>query len=347
MPDTWWATNAGTGAKDGTSLADAAVVDPADANDVWGKGYAAGDTIKLCGDASITQTIDLTTDGGAATLVFILGRNAGDTADAEVDIDAGGGAFSVFTFTTADYHVFNLIHAMNTDENAGSDGFDLGVDADFCQFYNCRASGVYRGWDCAAGSQWHQLWNCIVHDNAHAGFYGTSYVYGHRLYGCTAYDNAHNGFYGILVASSCVAYDNGWSGFYGVPTVIGCVSQGHNRGFVLTAGNCLAIDCIAAENDSDGYQCDAAWTHLLRCADYNNVSGRFLGTNYTDIDPITCSAAPFLDAANGDFRLNNVAGGGRDLRHIAREVSGQDSYVDIGAIQSKPVRRHYPAVSKY
>lgn len=45
------------------------------------------------------------------------------------------------------------------------------------------------------------------------------------------------------------------------------------------------------------------------------------------------SASPFVDAAGGDFRPNNVAGGGAELRGAAFGVSGQTDSKDIGAVQ--------------
>lgn len=46
---------------------------------------------------------------------------------------------------------------------------------------------------------------------------------------------------------------------------------------------------------------------------YSNTSGEVSGVNNGEHD-ITLTANPFVDAANGDFNLNRVTGGGLALR---------------------------------
>lgn len=47
---------------------------------------------------------------------------------------------------------------------------------------------------------------------------------------------------------------------------------------------------------------------------YNNTAGAINNAPTRAIGSITLTADPFVDAAGGDFNINNVAGGGADLR---------------------------------
>ena len=304
----YWATNAGAGTKAGTSLANAAVVDPADANDIWAIINALGAltddiTIKLCGDASITATCEITKDATAAFTIIVQGRNAGDTADAEVEIDAGNGAFSVFTLTAADFWDFRQVYATNTSEAAGMDGWLISVNADGVAWYKCRASYCYRGWDFASGGKYGRLLLCHAHDNAEDGIRceeTTSCVF------CQSMDNGGDGYYwgtqiGCLAAGNgigfhlckcptfCTAYNNGGDGF---------------AAYEATAVSVVA--CIAESNGCFGFGAGTATLLLLRCADYVNTSGRVSGGNVLDLDGVSYTASAFVDAGNGDFALNDA-----------------------------------------
>ena len=69
-------------------------------------------------------------------------------------------------------------------------------------------------------------------------------------------------------------------------------------------------------------------------ATYNCTSG-FASAYKTQLlsAPIVLTANPFVDAANGDYNLNNVAGGGKDCRAAGIGPVGQTSSIDIGAVQ--------------
>ena len=66
---------------------------------------------------------------------------------------------------------------------------------------------------------------------------------------------------------------------------------------------------------------------------YNMTSAQTSG-DMTVLNPTTCTEDPFVDAANGDFRLNNKAGGGALLKQRDFPANGFSSV-------SKSPRRHY------
>ncbi len=66
---------------------------------------------------------------------------------------------------------------------------------------------------------------------------------------------------------------------------------------------------------------------------YNMTSAQTSG-DMTVLNPTTCTEDPFVDAANGDFRLNNKAGGGALLKNRDFPANGFSSVV-------KSPRRHF------
>lgn len=118
---------------------------------------------------------------------------------------------------------------------------------------------------------------------------------------------------GIYIASSTVRsislnsniiYDNGSHGIYTLTTAARNVSVGGN----------LLIDNggygINFANTSDANKGSAL---ISRNAFYNNTSGEMLGVEDTG-DDVVLTADPFVDAPNGDFNVNDIVGGGADLR---------------------------------
>jgi hypothetical protein len=317
-------------------------VDPNDANDIVSI-IDAGTvvepvTIKQLGDATVTTTVNPNKDGTSAFPITWQGRNAGDTADTEADIDADGGAFSVFSPVTCRYWTVRHIHTTHTDKAAGNSGFGE-TDENYIVFEHCRASQTRVGFSFAGA--YGRLINCCSHDNV----YGISVPASTVAHDCYCYDNSSYGFYGGSYVR-CVAAGNG-NGFR-VGDASLCVAYG-NTGYGF-AGAIAGYpwyyrDCIAEANGGWGWNALAANLHtiLVRCADYNNTSGRAnTGTgNWRDTDAVNGTASFFVDAASADFRLNNNAAGGllcRQKRSDGLTLLGMSakSYHDIGAYQHRP-----------
>jgi hypothetical protein len=337
----YWATNAGAGTKAGTSLGNAAVTDPADANDIWtiinASGAPADDTtVKLCGDAAITATCTITQDATDTHKIIIQGRNAGDTADAKVTIDAGGGAFPIFNFTAADFWEIRQVYAYNTSKGAGNNGFTVGANADYVSFYGCEISDCYRGIEFSGSSGYGRVLSCHAHDNGSGGFLGALTTLWSNS---QAIDNGGDGFY-RGVAVDCLA-DNNADGFRQCLGALRVVAYGNSGDGIEAAAdsNCIIVDSIVEANGAFGANVSAdATAYLLRVASKSNTSGRISGDNYIDVDGIEYTVTAFLNAAAGDFSLNRLAGGGAMLRGIARVfpdglTTGYDS---LGIAGSRP-----------
>jgi hypothetical protein len=315
----YWATDGGAGTKTGLSLANAAGIDPNAADDIWtiinGDTVVSDVRINLCADSAVTigSTVSIVKDGTTGNRLSVHGRDAADTTDTEVILDAGGGAFPVITLTTADYWVWFDIHATNTNLLNPNDAWAIGGNADNLTFVRCTGSWGYRGFDFISGALYSVLVDCRAHNNTSDGFSIVSFA--SVIVGCVSHNNAGRGFYSWGSVTRCISYDNGDNGFT-VQNLTGCVSfDNAGNGFHVfsTIPSGVCVDCISVSNSAWGYDI-AATVHvlyLLRCADYDNTSGRVdttQGTLLGDDDDPGLSADPFVEAAP-KYTLAAGAGG--------------------------------------
>lgn len=130
---------------------------------------------------------------------------------------------------------------------------------------------------------------------------------------------------------------------------LNCVFRKNGRDglrWAATANLAAVHNCIFAENVGHGISDNSIDSPLelalharrfLHNAFYNNGEGPRDGV-VEGIGEITLTADPFVDADNGDFRLNNAAGGGALLRGAAAQEFGAYPLSvggrDIGAVQS-------------
>ena len=170
-----------------------------------------------------------------------------------------------------------------------TDGF-VGFGVGYCQFSDCLFdSNLNYG----ANPQHHGgFTNCIFSNNG--------------SHGLVCGSNRHH------LVVDCISYGNGGDGFN--------LGGGYVDGIVQFKNN------IASSNTGYGYNFPTVRMNpIIASADYNNTAGRVTGY-YTDIDPITLTADPFTDAANGDFSLNSNAGGGAVLRSASNTIDNTTTY---------------------
>jgi hypothetical protein len=346
----YWATDpaAPAGDKTGSSLANSAGIDPNAADDIWsiinnvGDAVAEPTYINLCADSAVTigATINCNQDGTDDWPIFVRGRNAADTANAQVILDGGGTlADAIWTLTKCDYWNWFRITSRATDEAAGHDGWFGTLDADQCHWIDCTANNCYRGFGLHSGQTYCTLQRCYSHTNANYGFLGS---FSTIHYDCISKGNASHGFYYGQICN-CIANNNGGDGFTYVLGVDGGVAY-DNGAYGIQPFNAFPIivrNFIATENDSYGIRADTTWVTTFNYAHYNNASGAFVGTNKIESGTLALTANPFVDPVNGDFRLNRVAGGGLDVQQIATlSADGLfTSYPDLGVSQSGKIYR--------
>jgi hypothetical protein len=86
----------------------------------------------------------------------------------------------------------------------------------------------------------------------------------------------------------------------------------------------IVHDNIYAGNGGYGLTVNVTFpSHITRSnAFYNNASGPYNDSRIASSSDVILTADPFVDAANGDFNINNAAGGGAVLRSTKYTLGG-------------------------
>lgn len=228
----------------------------------------------------------------------------------------------------------NNFHRCVVNSVRGS-GFLLGV-AEECEAYSCNQSntanngGFSAPTSAIAGTNFNR---CISHDNSgsnNCGFYdqGGSMVY--RL--CIADTNGLHGFFLNNVPqtsiSQCDAYNNGTDG---VRLALGTARVSiENCNFVKNGG--YGINISVGTGFGSISNCGfGSGTQVNTSGSINSFKGTTIGT-VTYASGVT----PWVDPANGDFRINLAAakGAGRGaFTQTAASYAGAVGYPDIGSTQ--------------
>lgn len=183
-------------------------------------------------------------------------------------------------------------------------------------------------------------WKCEA-DQCGTGFLTPIFV---RF--CTSRRNTSHGFNASGASCSlehCIAAGNGGNGFttalfYG--SFSHCTSYGNTGAGFLGAGDDRGsywYRCVAYGNGTYGWDTYStqgnSW--LIQCAGGANTTANVRDASVTLEDFVTLTADPFVNAAGGDFSLNNVAGGGAALRWISQGFPGiSTTHIgDLGAVQ--------------
>jgi hypothetical protein len=206
--------------------------------------------------------------------------------------------------------------------NATNEGIQLGAAglAIFCEATGCSAQSAFRLFSAGAACYF-----CYAHDNTVNGF---SIPTGGMCVNCIAETNtgSTDGFVlnGPGSCINCTAYNNG------------------REGIRIASNGVMIVNCIAEGNGTVGIRnsSNTSAMYLINNAGVNNgTSNVDMGTGKfnANIGFVTGSASFFTDAANGDFSLNNSAGGGALARNAG--IPGvfpngtTTGFEDIGAVQ--------------
>ena len=124
-----------------------------------------------------------------------------------------------------------------------------------------------------------------------------------------------------------IANNRGWmyprNGYFGtcVGTIVyntydyllGAVTPGKNR--IKEFERCIFV------NNAGAVSSNFQHTMMHQCAFYNNANINATTGDYRNIGNVDLTADPFVDAANGDFNINNDAGGGKLLRDATFDLN--------------------------
>ena len=263
-------------------------------------GGTANNNVEIrCNNKTITQTLN-----NFWTAIFAVPQHCA-IKDAVLTTSLASGGLLLATLGNGSGG--RLVENVHIDATLGGGGLTycayMSRDALFrnCSFKNAYY-GMYAVW-------FNEFNNCLFDSNTNDGAYVTHHA---GFINCVFSNNGNHGlnaltttrYYSVI---SCITHNNGGDGF----KILGIIDQ-------------LAqfINNIASENTGYGYNFPTAQSNLvIECVDYNNTSGRITG-NYIDIDGITLTADPFVDAANGDFNLNATNGGGGTLRSTNYTLGG-------------------------
>lgn len=244
-----------------------------------------------------------------STVCSISGTNDETNKSTYVSIEVDGNSQSVTAFTSPGSY-FNPIR------NCVAKNCDFGFQG---VVFNSVAENCTTGFGNPFGRNTGKHFSFCVAKSC-----GTGFRHAINLNHCIALNCTSFGFESYTSLNS--AYFN-------------CTAYGNDYGFGASnaaySGYNLYSHCVAVNNTTYGFYTDC---FLNSCAAYNNGTD-FMARQSPDfflVNQITLTADPFVNAPT-DFSINDVAGGGSELRSqnmLLHDVG--TSYMDIGALQAQP-----------
>jgi hypothetical protein len=201
-----------------------------------------------------------------------------------------------------------------------------------CEAYNCNQSNTASLGGFTAGGFY---FNCIAHDNSGSNSSGFSNFNGSNptaFYNCIADTNGQYGFYTTASIAfaliNCDSYNNVSHGFNAGG---GTVSIIQNCNFVKNGG--YGIQFTAFNRNQRIVNCGFGSGTQANTSGQTNVS---TGVVVTGSITYASGVTPWVDPANGDFRVNLAAAKGAGLGAFTQtqaSYAGAIGYPDIGAAQ--------------
>jgi len=205
----------------------------------------------------------------------------------------------------------------------------------------CEVTGMTGGLGAISGGQYGVILENYVHDNACPGIVtsNTNVIRGNIVANNTGASSD-----GIQVSNFCqvignTVYGNGGHGLNetaaenfpnAVQGNIFANNGGYGAVFASVAGN-----RATSLNDGNAYYNNTGGTRLN--GNDTTVNPQFVGGAYANPRDKILTATPFMNAASGDFRLNDNAGGGAACRGVGLPATWPGSsvagYPDLGAAQ--------------
>lgn len=292
--------------------------------------YNAGDDIRIMADGtySIGATVTFAKNGNTINTTHICGATSSGVVDGtRPTLQATAGGITILStsglFCEAKYLILDGNSQTTVNGIVGGTATNV---------WGCRATG-FDGVGIRAQLQ-SQIELCEA-DNCGVGLdAGAHTMFGNTAHSCTtgmkcgkatlcvSWNNSGNGFEisDNNVAGEayfCVAHGNGGDGIQFV------ANSGSVINSILTSNGAYGIDVSAVDN-----------SRVIRSAFYDNTLGTTDITARGQHELITLTADPFVDAANGDFTLNNDPGGGALCKAAAFGLLAVASNYDLGVVQS-------------
>lgn len=323
---------------------------------------AAGDYPRVNLKSGTTYSITAAMTHSLAGPVYFQGytTTAGDGGKATIDGGTSGASYVLLTLSGAQGTLRDLIFQNNgaTAAVAGLSVNNVGWLLERVTVNSVRGSGFTAGSGSSVTMVECEAYACNQSNTASRGgfFFNQGTIYLDR---CIAHDNTGSNNNGFCIGSAggspylvdCVADTNGAAGFLcsinaSAPSLENCVAYNNTTAGILVSGNnqtALAENCRFTGNLTYGVNNSGTGNivRLSNCAFRSNTSGQTNGV-VDATGSITLTADEMVDPANGDFSLNNNAGGGAACRAAGRgnftQAAGSYtkttvSFPDVGAAQ--------------
>lgn len=317
---------------------------------------------------SITATMSLGTSQNRTFQGYTT--TFGDGGKAIIDGGTSTAAFTLFSLSGTLIDIFRDLIFQN---NGNSGSADLVACASSrCIFHRCVfAHSRGNGLNATNASTFVE---CEAYDDnqsntaGQAGFRGSTGWF----YRCISHDNTGSNTVGFLTASgsaiiiiNCIADTNGASGFSvggSAQFIINPTAYNNTlHGIFLTNSNASAYISNPITVSNGGFGINISAGNIPSVIDnpayFQNTSGPVnvtSGSPVLIVGTVTLTTNPFVDAPNGNFQLNNAAGGGLLCKNAGRGVFtetasgllGTTGYPDIGAVQHLEQTKSYGFVGQ-
>lgn len=164
------------------------------------------------------------------------------------------------------------------------------------------------------------------------------------FYKCRAYSNLAGGIKANnAIAIACLSDDNTGNGFSGgtvFNVFLDCTAHGNTTDGISLGSASEAVpvfvNCLLTSNLAKGIDVASGRRGLaLNCVGLSNSSGNGFPDMFTDmnIGEVTITGDPYESAAGDDYRPDNTANEGAELRAAGLSIPTQVDQDDIGAVQ--------------
>lgn len=313
-------------------------------------GYAASQALTLTSIAAdqswiyikngtyTLTSLTLNISGGPPSLANGVQMEAYATVPSDmggdVVVSAGGLAIPIVCgVATPNFNRSNVGYVNITVDgtDTATVGFDLSQNYTAVA-WRCRATKCVDGFNLSGMGV---VQDCMS-DYCTYGFRGNADSSAFR---CLADSCSNAGFYHMAKVTDCIASRNLQHGFHSgvfVTAHLGCTSYANKKsGFYMTYDIGHMMSCLSVQNTRYGFEFGGAHSDILFAgnADYGNgltATRRVMKVR----EHITLTAQPCVDAAGGDYSLNDVAGGGAELKRLATSFKGISTQISrhVGAV---------------
>ena len=335
-----YVTVTGGGLHDGSSEANAWTLAEGFAN------YAAGDRVNIkAGTYATTSSLNLGTSGSTTSPVVFRGYKTtiGDMDDTPTSQRVSGTDIPKITGTTggitnANYIGYVTFQNLSFEYNSSSTTIYMN-NMTVLNLIRCRITND------GSGACTYSRYASVVHINCFLSSTSTT----SSLSGAAAVGSSNSRFHRCVLDGGNIGYNGKnpiifdsviknqnsygiYNSSYTTDYVSNCTFYNAGNDFIYAGNRALITNCVF--DTCSGYAIRTNNSHAILANnayhDSSFTSGRLSINDGLDIEPITLTSSPFVDAASGDLTIDSASPAyGKGFLF----ENDQTSYADIGAIQ--------------